>query len=309
MRSSWFFRLFPPPKLLLSPQVGIDASDDAIRIVGYRQSQGRLEVALTDTLEFPFSSTSAGDIADEAEFIRLLSERARAHRISHARVSIPEEKSYLFQTVVPDEDARSVAQNIEFKIEANVPLSAADAAFDFDLLEGNPERASVSVVPLAYIQKQVDLYAAAGVVVTGFETVPHAVARAVIPAGSAGTRLIIHTMKSKTGMYIASGSTVVFASTVPWSADSPAADLAKEVERVYSYWSSLESSHGEWVKEVLVVGAGAPAIEEGLRASLGGSTPMAVPHVWGNALDMRGYIPPISKAESLPYVAAAGLAL
>jgi hypothetical protein len=114
-----------------------------------------------------------GDIKDEPQFVALLKEFATANALGYVKVSLPEEKAYLFQTEVPSANFSSIAQNIEFKLDQNVPLSAADALFQFDLMPksvaGETLRASVSVVPRTYVEHHISLLREAHLEPVAFE--------------------------------------------------------------------------------------------------------------------------------------------
>ena len=316
LASSKLFKLFPPPAFLLLPHTGLDISDDGIRFISYRGVGSSRKIAKSGSVSMPEGLFVGGDIKDEKLFVSILSALAKEHGIKEVKVSIPEEKAYLFQTNVPTTNERSIVQNIESKIEENVPLSAPDAVFYFDLLPrivtGGDLRASVSVVPRTYIERYTKLLSEAGLAPVSFETAPKAIARAVIRGSSEATRLIIHRMKHKTGIYIASGGAIHFTFTSPWgieisAGNGPQDDLAREIARIRSFW--LSHGNGRAVSEAMVVGDGAEELEPYLQ-SLGGDMPLSVivPNVWENAFDVDSYLPHISRAESLGYSVAIGLA-
>lgn len=319
MRSSLpFFRLFPPPKIMLMPHAGLDISDDGLACIAYSGFGGTRHISLSGREDFRPGLFSGGDIKDEVEFVRVLGDFGKRHRLTDVKVSVSEEKSYLFQTEVPSTDQRIIEQNIEFKLEENVPLAASDAVFYFDLLPtsftGGALRASVSVVPRSYIEHYMDLIESAGLQPVSFEIVPKALARAIIPAGSDQTRLVIHVMKRKTGIYIMSGNVIHFTFTAGWGTRSggdgtkfPAADeLKKEIARIRSYW--LSHGNGTALDDVLLIGKDAELLEP-LLVQYGGSTmSVKIADVWGNATNIDKYLPSIPRADSLEYAVAAGLA-
>ncbi|MBU6428665.1 MAG: pilus assembly protein PilM [Cyanobacteria bacterium REEB65] len=313
MHSSAFFKLFPPPVFLMMPHAGLDVSDEAVRAVAYSHTGRGWRLGLCEEEALPAGLFDGGDFKDEKGMAERLGDFARRFRLSYVKVSVPEEKSYLFQTDVPDEDMRSVEQNIEFKLEQNVPLSAPDAVFYFDLLppegSGAPRKASVSVVPRSYIDKYVGLIRSAGMTPVAFEVAPKAVARALVPDGSAETRLIVHVMDGKFGIYVVSGRVVCFTSTVSRLSDgAAAAGLAREAGRVYSYW--LSHGPGRGIAETVLVGREARAFEPACRDIAGGAPlSVRVAEVWKNVFDLERYVPPVMADESLRFAVAAGLAM
>lgn len=313
--SSAFFKVFPPPKLMLMPHAGLDVSDDGLSFIAYAGFGSDRHVSACGAEELPPDIFAGGDMKDEKELSSRLGAFARKHGLCDVKVSIPEEKAYLFQTDVPSTDQKAIEQNIEFKLEENVPLSAQDSVFYFDLLPRSVTagalRASVSVVPRTYIERYTALLGAAGLHPVSFETVPKAVARAVIPAGSDKTRLIIHVMSKKTGLYVVSGNVAHFTFTASWGMGSqgamPVDELRREIARIRSYWFS--HGDGKTIDEAILVGKGADKAEAACAAAASeAGLSVRLADVWANALDLERSIPPIDRAGSLGYAVAAGLA-
>ena len=303
------------------PHAGLDISDDALRCIAYHRTAHGLVISKYATQELPRGLVNGGDIKDDAEFVALLKSFAQAHSLSHVKVSLPEEKAYLFQTDVPSTNFHSIAQNIEFKLDQNVPLSAADALFQFDLMpeavSGATLRASVSVVPRTFVEHYTSILGGAGLTPVAFEVAPKSIVAACVPEYEPGTRLIVHIMKKKTGLYIVSEGVVCFTSTISWGSDDLSTTMAPveqntlttEINRVYSYWLTRPDVKSG-ISEIVVVGSSAEACELMLRDHGGEAlSRTTLPDVWRNAFDINSYVPPITRSESLAYAIAAGLAL
>ena len=221
MHTSVFFKLFPPPKFLLMSHAGLDISDEAIRFIQYSRHGGSIVISKFGKIDLPPGLVEGGDVKDDKKFGDIVSAISKEHGITYARISIPEEKAYLFETDVPYGDPVSISQNIEFKLEENIPLSAQDAVFAFDLMPtsaGKPWRASVSAIPRAYVERMLQILRGAGIVPLAFETAPRAIAR-IILEGPSESAIVIHAMKHKTGIYVISGSAVGFTSTIAAAPD------------------------------------------------------------------------------------------
>ncbi len=322
MRSSLFFKLFPPPTFLLMPHAGLDISDDAIRCIQYHRTSHGLTVSKHAAQALPSGLVGGGDIKDEKEFTSILTKFADKNSLFYAKVSLPEEKAYLFQTDVPSANFSSIAQNIEFKLDQNVPLSAPDALFQFDLVpkavSGDLLRASVSVVPRTYVEHYIALLRNSKIYPIAFEVVPKSIVASCTPVHSSGTQLIVHVMKSKTGLYIVSEGVVCFTSTVSWGSDDLATVskdikapniLVNELNRVHSYWMTRADVHAV-ISEIMFVGSMAEECELLLKDRGGeGLSNSILPNVWNNAFDINSYVPPIPRKDSFEYAIAAGLAL
>jgi Tfp pilus assembly PilM family ATPase len=320
MQRSLLFKLFPPPAFMIMPYVGLDISDDAIRCIGYKRTFNGLQIQKYAYKELPDGLIDSGEIKDEKEFTKILTAFAKSNNIYYAKVSLPEEKTYFFQTEVPSTDFKSIAQNIEFKLDQNVPLSAPDALIQFDLVPsvvtGGALRASVSVVPRVYSEHQVDLLHQSGIVPVAFEVVPKAIVNSYISKNLNGTHLIVHVMKRKTGLYIVSEGVICFTSTIPFGSfildeehSKVVSMISKEIEKIRLYWSTRPDVHAS-ISEIIVTGSRAAEYEEMIHQIDGEALPHSfLANVWQNAFNTNTYIPPISQKDSLEYVVAAGLAL
>ena len=316
MHQSIFFKLFPPPKFLLMPHVGIDISDDAIAFVEHSRPVGDRTILKYGRIPLPVGVVENGDIKDDAQFISILTKISHEHILSYAKVSIPEEKAYLFETEIPYGDFNTISQNIEFKLEENIPIAAQDTVFSFDLLPGDrakPWRASVSAVPRMYIERMTNLLGQAGITPVAFETVPKALARIVSYAGREDI-IVIHVMDHKTGVYVISEQAVGFTSTIGSgfveSDMSTYTDaLAAEVRRVYSYWLSKTQNESSTIKKVIVTGRSTEEVVSNLHDKVSDIVSVDSVSVWQSTLDMIKYVPPIDKVDSFYYGPAAGLAL
>jgi Tfp pilus assembly PilM family ATPase len=320
MHSSLFFKLFPPPKLMVMKHAGLHISDEAVRCLEYDTCKGITTISKYGQVDIPAGLIDGGVMKDEKKVSDLLRDFDHAQDLSYVKVSVPEEKSYLFQTDVPSRDVRVAAQNIEFKLEDNVPLSASDMVFYFDLLPVSAStgslRASVSVVQRAYVEHLMSLLREVGIYPMAFEVMPKAIARAIIPPKSSGAQMIVYVMARKTGIYIVSGGVVCFTSTIGWGSQVTASTekvdttvLTQEINRIYTYWDS-HSVVDSAIEGILLVGRESLRFEEALRRSVADiSLGVNIANVWQNALKLEDYVPTISHDDSLDYVVAAGLAM
>lgn len=318
MSRSLFFRIFPPPKFMVMNHAGLHISDDSVQFLEYGVNhRGHRIIARYGQAELPAGIMDGGDIKDEKAFKDFMREFDKKFDLSFVKVSVPEEKAYLFQTDIPGREKRIIAQNIEFKLEENVPLSAPDAIFYFDLLPttitAGSLRASVSVVSRVYIEHYIELLREAGIQPISFEVIPKAIARAIIPAQESGAQLILYIMNKKTGIYVVTGGVVCFTSTISWSyglaGSSDLGSLVKEINKVISYWSTHYPAASA-IKSILLVGKPAPQVEDPLKSAIQElDIKVTTADAWHNIFDLDSYVPPIHKEESLDYAAAAGLAM
>ncbi len=317
-----FFKIFPPPKYLNIPYAGLDISDDAIRCIEYSEGHHGYTLAKYGTRPLKPGIIDAGYIKDEKALIQEISTLAKELKISTVKASLPEERMYLFKTEVPDVNEDQIRQNIEFKLEENVPLPASDAIFFFDKLpeiKGSGKlHASVSVSPRDLVNSYLNALKASGLTTISFEIQAKAIARAVVPHESKDTVMIIHVMNKKTGLYIVSAGVICFTSTIAWGgelvrgknvADIPDIifNLRKEIEKVHTYWQQY--GEGRNIKSIIVSGRDAVTISQISHISPDSNIGLTIADVWQNAFSVNHYIPKIAFEDSLDYATAAGLAL
>ncbi len=311
-------KLFPPPEFLLMDHAGLEISDDAIRCISYKDPTKSRKVKSFGSVDLPKGLLIGGDTINMDGLRAILKKFKEDNNLSYVKVSVPEEKAYLFDIEVPDADTSSIYQNIESKLEENVPLLAKDAVFEFDLfpVAKNSLTASVSVVPRTYIEKMLELLHSVGLKPLAFEVVPKALARVLGGAGSDKTLIVSHIMDTKIGIYIVSGGVVTFASTVSrdviTSSEVPRLavedTIAKEIIRVYQYWMSRPDA--TTIHDVVLVGHGAQDLETGVRDAVASvALNVSTPDIWKNISNTNKDLPSISKSDSLAYAVVAGLAL
>lgn len=312
MFTKTFFKLFPPPKFLNIPYAGLDISDDAVRCIEYSPGQHGYKIHRYGTKILNPGIVDSGYIKNEVELTKAVSELVKELKITTVKASLPEERMYLFKTEVPnDSNDDQIRQNIEFKLDENVPLSPLDAIFFFDLIPEVKKKdrpyASVSVAPHELVNTYLKVLESAGLNVISFEIQAKAIARAVVPHDSIETQMIVHIMNKKTGIYVVCGNVVCFTSTIAWGKGSDVALLQREVQKVYKYWE--EHGEGKLINNIIISGREVLAEDFGSHISPDPKISVEIAKIWQNVFSSDQYIPPISYEDSLDYAIVAGLAI
>jgi|GEM_PF-415105 hypothetical protein len=330
-----FFRIFPPPAYINIPYAGIDISDSAIHCIEFKRSRhnrDELEIGAYDSVPLPQGVVEDGYVKNAAALTTALTDIAKKHGIVRARASLPEAKVYLFRTAIQSLDEKEIAQNIESKLEENVPLSAADAIFNFTVipsggnLTGNPINnsvdnaacsASVSVVPAKVVETYLEVFKSSGITISSFEVQSRALTRAIVPRDSHETIMLVYGMnnvaaRQRAGIYIVYHGVLCFSVTV--SIDSESVDsIGKGIKEVAEYWLD----HGEPTfapvgkrnVDRIIVCAPSPLATVVERIAMEMKIPVSTALVWVNAFSTEKYTPTITIDDSLGYAIAAGLAL
>jgi len=212
----------PPPSYITMPSIGIDISDSSLKYIQFRKDQRSgttLELLHWGDIDIPDGILKRGDIKDVEKLSAALKEMKEKTGADNVRVSLPEERAYLFETEIkrgtPFKEIRGL---LEFRLEENVPLSPRDAFFDYDIVEDDLKAGVYRVLVTAYARDTVMGYyeacQSAGVTPLAFEVEAQAIARATLHEGDKGTYMIVDFGKTRTGIGIVHRGALMYTSTV-----------------------------------------------------------------------------------------------
>jgi len=323
MFTKTFYKYFPPPKFLDEPYAGIDISDSAVRCIQFAKGSGAfgrsggLIVAKFGMKPLAQGIVEAGFVKEKEKLTAVVAELARELNLDRVRASLPEEEMYIFKTQVPaNTDRKTMAQNIEFKLEENVPLSPANAIFYFDVIPGteNPSAgtvsASVTVAPRKVVETYLEILNNAGLTVISFEMQARALTRVFIEKKTDPsfheTLLIVQIFSRKIGVYVTYDGVACFTSTVS-RGENLAETIVAETKKIRDYWTE----RGEGKKEIdRIIISGSDALSADLVGQIAPEPGIhvEVANVWRNAFSTEDFVSPINAADSLDYAVAAGLA-
>jgi Tfp pilus assembly PilM family ATPase len=328
-----FLDLFPVPKFLEMPFVGISVTDSAIRFVEFSKHNGKMKLLRFAEKELPLGVINSGYVNNKEAVIAILKEFKKKYKLNFVKATVPEEKAYSFKTKIPVVEKGENRSAVEFNIEENVPLSLSESIFDFTVISGKERNdyaeAVVTVLPTKVVETYLELYEAAELNVLQFDTESHAVCRAVIKEGDDRVYLVLNLDKTKIGFYIVKNGIVEFSSAintktdilfsenyqkpitaqnealvVPKASNNPV--LKDEIDKIFAYWNAR--GDGTKISKVILCGENKYAeLIIGNPFNLGINFEKA--DVWSNAFSLEEYIPEISLDNSLRFSAAIGLAL
>jgi type IV pilus assembly protein PilM len=232
---SFFARVFPTPKFLTTPAVGIDISDNSIHFIEFINKNGKKILNKYGNRDIPKGVISRGEIQDVNALANILKKIKEEYNINFAHASLPEEKAYLFQTQIPDSISDKDIRNIiEFKLEEYVPIAPSVAVFDYEVLpkhENNQKHLDISVAVYSKqtIEKYTDAFKNAGLTLLSFEIESQAIARAIIKEGDDGTYMIVDFGKTKTGLSVVNKNILSFTSTLEIEKDALTEAITKHL--------------------------------------------------------------------------------
>jgi type IV pilus assembly protein PilM len=214
--------------------VGVDLSEVSLRFIKLAPKKEGFELRDFGEYPIPEGTISLGQIKKPDVLKDILSRFKKEHGIRFVHASLPESLSYLAEMEIPTVKNSELYESIELQLEEYVPLSVADAAFDYNVIGNNKSKQGtitvvVSVVPKDIVTSYADAFSSAGITLLSMETDSSALARAVIPDGSTETSMILDLGRVKTGVYVVSHGVVFFVSDIDIGEKDIAAALAKEL--------------------------------------------------------------------------------
>ena len=240
-------KIIPPPSYIQLPSIGVDVSDTSLKYVQFKsdnRSGTTLKLINWGDIAIVEGALERGVVHDGSKLTEALKEVKAKTGIENVRVSLPEERAYLFETEIkrstPRKEIRSL---LEFRLEENVPLSPRDAFFDYDIIKNadDPNMHSVSVTAYAKdtVMSYFDACKNAGVIPVSFEIEAQAIARAAISKGDKGTHMIVDFGLTRTGIGIVHRGILMYTSTI----DIGGGDLSKAMRTKLGDVAETELTH------------------------------------------------------------------
>lgn len=219
------------------PCVGLDISDTSLKYISFKptaKEKNNREIAAWGEISIPANVVSRGEVKDPAQLVAVLKEFKHKTKAEFVRVSLPEERAYLFETDIrhntPYKEVRGL---LEFRLEENVPIPSRDVFFDYSILPGEENAKMVTVSVVAYAKQTVEAYyeacIAAGLRPISFEVEAQAMARAVVPKTTSGAVLVVDFGKTRTGAGIVYQGALLYTSTIDMGGDQLSQVLRKVV--------------------------------------------------------------------------------
>jgi type IV pilus assembly protein PilM len=328
-------RAIPPPTYLTLPCAGVDVSDTSLKYVSFTNSNDKGDRAIKEwgDIAIPNGVVSSGQIVQPEELVKVLREFKQQTNAEHVRLSLPEERAYLFETEIKaNTPVKEIKNLLEFRLEENVPIPSRDVFFDYAIIRSKAERRNANVAVTAYakdtIQSYYDVCIEAGLRPLSFEVEAQAMARSVVPRDIAGATMLVDFGKTRTGVgIIHHGSEVAesdltkIKNTQGLNRQLESTDVSDALLSIVSivkdelatrmqYWHLRSTDLEERrIKSILLCGGSSnlKGLPTYLSETLG--VPCARGNVWENAFSLEHTVPPIDKPHSLGYATAIGLAL
>lgn len=344
MKAKSFFELFPPPAFLTMPTTGLSVESEMVRVITFEKKYGNSVVKKQSEYLLESGAIVAGEVVKPESFVSAFKKAKEEHGARFVRMALPEEKAYVYDAVIPMPETGELSDAVEFSIDQNIPLSAAEAVFDFAVIgepflnnEVKSVRIVVSAYPRAMIETWVELLGQAGITPIHFAVESQSVAHAVVPHGDKRPRLLVHFLKDKTIVAVVSEGLVRFSTSVAGGTTGGSLEQAHaekilsshegekisesiellavrdEVRKVFSYWLSKEGIHSKKdpqnIQSIVVTGHVADIVDVAEYLGTHAGVPAYRGNVWQNAFSVDEVVPTIEFEQSLALAVVVGVGL
>jgi type IV pilus assembly protein PilM len=259
---------FTAPQFLSMPAVGLDISADAVRFIEFNTANAQLSVARFGMRNFPLGIIADGHIRDKKKLQEVITALAKEQQLTFANIALPEEQAYLANMHLPYVAPSEVRDAVELHLEEYVPIAAADAIFDFVVLEDAGSRrkesleVAVSVLSRAIADEYLEVFSGTGIIPKSFEFESQAMARAIIPAGDMGTFLVADIGKMVTDVFVVASGVVQFSASLDIGGAHITQAIARAMGIEYEQAEELKLKYG------LVGGEKQAPLHNAMRSSL-----------------------------------------
>ena len=226
-------RIFPIPKYIESVAMGLDISDRSVKYAELIYKRKHLEIGQFGSKIIPEGLVSSGEIKNKDGLIDFLRSNLAEFKDREIILSLPEEKAFLGLVSLPNMNYSNIREALELQLDEHVPLSAAEAIFDFEIIPTPEIKDHIDTILVAFPKNLVedyrDVIKKSGFKPVVFEMEAQALVRAVLPKNTEETVMIVDFGRTRTSFAIVSGGIIRFTSTVGVAGEALDQALAKSL--------------------------------------------------------------------------------
>ena len=196
MKVNFLKKLLYVPNYLALPVAGIEICNKSIRYIEFFNKKGIISIKNFGEVSLASGVVRDGEILNRSILVKTLAEVKKNISSSFVKISIPEEKTYIFDTQIPREAENNIREALEFKIEENVPLRLEESSFEYEVVNDDKKSkdmtVNVSVIPKRVIADYSEILEQAGLYPISYEMESKMIAGAVVPSGEKKNYIIIN---------------------------------------------------------------------------------------------------------------------
>lgn len=215
---------------------GVDISDSSLKYIKFHPDHtlgNKLSVSYWGDIDIPNGIVQRGVVNDVSGLASVLHELKKRTGVDMVRVSLPEERAYIFETEIPRGTPLSEIHSLlEFRLEENVPLSPREAVFDYHIINDPLDTDAIRVSVTAYARETISNYyqacLQADIKPLAFEVEAQAIARAGIQTDDTQAYVVVDFGKTRTGVGVVHHGVLMYTSTIDIGGQDLSASLRKQ---------------------------------------------------------------------------------
>jgi type IV pilus assembly protein PilM len=193
---AFYSKLFAPPRFLEMSAVAVEILQTGVYFLTTKATGRGLLPDKNGFIPLAPGDVVHGEIVRREPVIKALFEIKKRTGATFVRFSVPEEKTYIFKTHLPDLKPEEVRDVLDFKLEENIPLSAKEAVFDYDIMPAKKHNSGLDVIvaaaPLKAIEDLQSVFQSAGLIPALFGPESNNVAKAVVRSNNEQVMVVVN---------------------------------------------------------------------------------------------------------------------
>lgn len=212
------FDFFPAPRYLRFPVFGFDLSDRSLKYLELLKTRRSFRLGRFGEAKIPPGLIEDGQILKKEELISLLKNIQKERGVKYIAAALPEEKVFLRTIKLPAMEERQIRVALESQLEENVPLSASEAVFDYEVIPETDKNGhldvSLAVAPKNFAESYAEVFQKSGFQPVLFDLESRALVRSLVAHGDNSCQMIINFGATATNFVIAFGGKARFAAVI-----------------------------------------------------------------------------------------------
>ncbi len=190
------FNFFKAPKFLTFPSVAVEITSAGIFYLNLKKNKLGFLPYRYGFIPLAPGAVVHNDLVNKEELIKALNQVQIKTGCRFARLTLPEERTYIFKTELPALSETEIQSVLDFKLEENIPLPIKDIIFDYEILPnkngGSIQQVIVSATSAKLVDELVDIFKRAKLEPIIFSPEARNVARALIRPNNQQSLIIVN---------------------------------------------------------------------------------------------------------------------
>lgn len=226
----------------------MDISDRSIKFMELKYKDGEFSLGRFGEREIPAGVIEGGELKEINQLVAILGELKNKFNLDNVFISLPDDKAYTINLVLPPMKLSEIRGSIELQLEEHIPLPVEDVVFDYDLVpplkEGGKIEVGVFVLPREMAKSYLEVFSRVGLNILAIETQSEALARALISPENLSTTAIVDIGRSHTATFLIKNGVVTAAAAVPVGGEAITTSLERNLKIDFTQAEKLKTEKG-----------------------------------------------------------------